>query len=284
VPLEALEGVTPATTSALAEHGINDIDTLAATSVDDLTEHLDISLDEAQAILTSAQAVVAARDKNQQAGEDEEEAAEGAAASPAAGAGGDGDEGGATEAASQLVEAVSGTAVESEQMEQNAASEEFDPTIEAGEVEPSEEMIAEGYDEAVRQGVPFHAEENIRAGGSADPVAVTEADPITADELALQGAGRDLRPDTITPAPDITSSEAAVIETSGAAMDDVREEADEMEEDDSPFSPAADLGGEASAPEVQAGSSYASENTEASAPGKNSTVDGEPNDASANAE
>ena len=47
-----------------------------------------------------------------------------------------------------------------------------------------EEMIAEGYDEAVRQGAPFHTEEKILAGGSADPVAVTEADPLSADQLA----------------------------------------------------------------------------------------------------
>ena len=35
---------------------------------------------------------------------------------------------------------------------------------------------------------------------------MTEAEPIPADEIALQEAGRDLRPDTITPSPDITSS------------------------------------------------------------------------------
>src|SRR5437868_6131252 len=63
VPLTALEGVTAATTAALAEHGIEDIDTLAQTSVDDLVEFLDVSLDEAQSILASAQSVVAARDK-----------------------------------------------------------------------------------------------------------------------------------------------------------------------------------------------------------------------------
>jgi len=35
---------------------------------------------------------------------------------------------------------------------------------------------------------------------------VTEAEAIPADELALLESGRDLRPDTITPSPDITSS------------------------------------------------------------------------------
>jgi len=57
----------------------------------------------------------------------------------------------------------------------------------------------------VKNGTPFSAEENIRAEYSADPVALTEADPMTVDELVLQDAGRDLRPDVITPAPDLTS-------------------------------------------------------------------------------
>src|SRR5918912_482632 len=67
VPLTALEGVTAATTATLAEHGIEDIDALAATSVDDLVDFLDISLDEAQAMIDSAQAVVAARERSKAA-------------------------------------------------------------------------------------------------------------------------------------------------------------------------------------------------------------------------
>src|SRR5215475_8551625 len=64
VPLSAIEGVTAAQADALAEHGINDIDALAKTSVDDLVEFLDLSLDEAEVILQAAQAVVAMRDKS----------------------------------------------------------------------------------------------------------------------------------------------------------------------------------------------------------------------------
>src|SRR5437899_291172 len=63
VPLSAIEGVTAPQADALAEHGINDIDTLAQTSVDDLVEFLDLSLDEAETILTAAIAVIAMRDK-----------------------------------------------------------------------------------------------------------------------------------------------------------------------------------------------------------------------------
>jgi hypothetical protein len=55
-----------------------------------------------------------------------------------------------------------------------------------------------------------------------------------------------LRPDTITPAPDITSSGAAEIEAAGRVG-----EGEPPVEEDAPFSPVADLGGEASAPEIQ---------------------------------
>src|SRR5688500_14244126 len=60
VPLERLQGLNPTMTATLAEHGIADIESLAAASVDDLAEHLDISLDQAESIVTSAQAVIAA--------------------------------------------------------------------------------------------------------------------------------------------------------------------------------------------------------------------------------
>src|SRR5215470_17332989 len=69
VPIGALQGVSAAQAEALAEHNINDIDTLAHTSVDDLVEILDLSLDEAETILVAAQAVVAVRDKSRQAPE-----------------------------------------------------------------------------------------------------------------------------------------------------------------------------------------------------------------------
>src|ERR687885_1168763 len=80
VPLSAIEGLTAAQAEALSEHGIEDIDGLAATSVDDLVDHLDISLDEAESILSAAQAVVeSARTAGE--GEEGEEGAEGEAAS-----------------------------------------------------------------------------------------------------------------------------------------------------------------------------------------------------------
>ncbi len=172
VPLSVIEGVTAQQAEGLAEHGINDIDALAGTTVDDLVEFLDLSLDEAEHILTAAQAVIALR--NRSLGEDE-----GAA---------DGEE-------------------------PHAVSAELDESIEAEEVEPNSAMTAEGYDEAVENGVPFQAESDILARESADPVAVTESEEIAADEITLMETGRDLRPDTITPSPDITSSGVAALES-----------------------------------------------------------------------
>ncbi|HEY2963254.1 MAG TPA: transcription termination factor NusA [Pyrinomonadaceae bacterium] len=177
VPLSAIEGVTAQQAEALAAHDINDIDALANTTVDDLVEFLDLSLDEAEVILNAAQAVIAMRNRN---------LAEGEAAAPAEG---------------ETPE------------EQHAVSAEFDESVEAGEVEPNAEMTAEGYDEAVERGVPYHAEPEILARDSADPVAVTEIEPLPADEILLMEPGRDLRPDTITPSPDITSSGVAALES-----------------------------------------------------------------------
>src|SRR5215217_5566881 len=198
VPLSAIEGVTASQADALAEHDINDIDALAQTSVDDLVEFLDLSLDEAEVILTAAQAVIALRERSLAEGEIEE---------------------------------------------QHAVSAEFDESMDE-EVEPSPESTAAGYDEAVENGVPFQAEADISAWESADPVSVTEAEPISADEIALQETGRDLRPDTITPSPDITSSGVEAFES-------IEEVAQEMlAEDEELTSEAATEEAETSAPAV----------------------------------
>ncbi|HKO97769.1 MAG TPA: transcription termination factor NusA [Pyrinomonadaceae bacterium] len=182
VPLSAIEGVTGAQADALAEHGINDIDALAQTSVDDLVEFLDLSLDEAEVILNAAISVVAMRDRTLH-GEIETEA-------------------GVSESTDEEIVEVTADASD------------------AGEPESVEDTTAEGYDEAVEKGEPYGAEPQINAHFSADPVAITEAEPFSEDELILQGAGRDLRPDTVVPSPDITSTDAAVIESLGEMIDD----------------------------------------------------------------
>jgi N utilization substance protein A len=184
VPLSVIEGVTVQQTDALAEHGINDIDALTQTSVDDLVEFLDLSLDEAEVILGAAKAVVALRDKTLQGEETDTGEVE---------AGGE-------------IEAGAESQGETDSSETEAA-------VTAGETESADDPTAKGYDEAVETGVPFGAEPEILAKESADQVALTEAEAFTEDELLLQEAGRDLRPDTIVPAPDITSAEAAAIES-----------------------------------------------------------------------
>jgi N utilization substance protein A len=184
VPLSAIEGVTAQQAETLAEHGINDIDALSQTSVDDLVEFLDLSLDEAETILNAAVAVVAMRDKTLYGAEESLESEEAAEATFA------------EETGQQTGEDLAPDAVDS--VETSA--------------EPAEDETAQGYDEAVERRAPYGAEPEIIAQYSADPVAVTEAEPISEDELILLETGRDLRPDTVVPAPDITPTDAAVLE------------------------------------------------------------------------
>lgn len=61
VPIAALEVVTATQADTLAEKGIDDVEKLANASVDDLVDYLNLSLDEAEAIKTSAAAIVKAR-------------------------------------------------------------------------------------------------------------------------------------------------------------------------------------------------------------------------------
>lgn len=218
VPLTALEGVSPAVAATLAEHNIETVDALAATSVDDLVDYLDTSLDEAQAILDSVQAIVASRNVEDSGvedstGEDVSQAAE-QEATP--------------EAVNEETTIIT---------EQHAASIEMDDNQNQPGVEPSNESTNAGYDEAAHGDSPYSTDESdLLARDSADPVAVTEAETMSPDELALQGAGRDLQPDTITPAPDITSSGAAAVEDA--------DDTNKIEED-APLSPRSGFASEA---------------------------------------
>ncbi len=60
VPITAIQGVTTNQAESLTEKGIADVETLAVTSIDDLVDILDVSLDEAETILASAKAIVEA--------------------------------------------------------------------------------------------------------------------------------------------------------------------------------------------------------------------------------
>lgn len=282
VPLSVIEGITAAQAETLSNFDINDIDALAATPVDDLVEHLDLSLDEAEGILKAANEVIAAREASRLSSEAAGETDE-AQASESADAGGT-DEAATTDetvtaAESALAAEIEGDAATVEEpetgeaqetyepVEQHAVSAELDETVEAREVEPSDAMTAKGYDEAVEAGVPFSAETEILAQDSVDPVASTEADPTSEDVLLLQDAGRDLRPDTITPAPDITSSGAAQIEAAGNIG-----EGEPPVEEEGGFSPVADFASEASAPEIQVTSAPVAQYREEAAPTEESAT------------
>src|SRR5437867_726823 len=118
VPLSAIAVVSAPQADTLSEHGIADIDALAGTSVDDLVEFLDVSLDEAETILKEARAVIEMRDQSLQA---------------------------------ETEQSPDGT------VEQHAVSAEPDGT-ETAEVPPNDKMTAPGYDDAVEQGTPFSAD------------------------------------------------------------------------------------------------------------------------------
>ena len=72
VPITALEGVTTSQAEALLAKGIEDVEALAKTSVDDLVEFLDVSLDQAEAIRTAAALIVDARNTEIGTGDAEE--------------------------------------------------------------------------------------------------------------------------------------------------------------------------------------------------------------------
>jgi N utilization substance protein A len=235
VPLSVIEGITAAQAETLSNFGINDIDALSTTTVDDLVEHLDLSLDEAERILTSAQEVVATREATRLAEEQggtAEEATDdesGEAASLEAGT------------VAEETDEVADDQTTAELPEAHAAAAETDGD--------TEDETAKGYDEAVEQGQPYGAEPEILAQNSADPVALTEIEPMSAIELLLQEPGRDLRPDTVTPSPDITSS---AVEAAELAEQISEEEL--LAEDETESSPEAENSSETSAPEVAASS------------------------------
>jgi N utilization substance protein A len=72
VPLSAVDGLSAAQAEDLKTRGIQDIEKLAAQTVDDLVDWLDISLDDAERILASANSILEARSKALNNAEDTE--------------------------------------------------------------------------------------------------------------------------------------------------------------------------------------------------------------------
>jgi N utilization substance protein A len=157
VPLTALEGVSPSQAESLAEHNVTDVETLAQTSVDDLVEFLDVSLDEAESIRTAAAAVVAASSGDAAAkegadvqGEDAEqtasvEDAEAAATMPDAEVEAEAEAGAVSQKTTETSEGSDATLAEAVDADKAVATEESDPIVEpaeATETEPEAETEA----------------------------------------------------------------------------------------------------------------------------------------------
>ena len=71
VPITALEGVSASQAESLSEKGVTDVEALAAMTLDDLVDTLDVSLDEAQSILSAAGAIVEAKNAQAETAEPE---------------------------------------------------------------------------------------------------------------------------------------------------------------------------------------------------------------------
>lgn len=67
VPITAIAGVTSAQADDLKAKGITDVEALAASTLDELVDTLDVSMDEAETILNSAKAIVAAKNSEAEA-------------------------------------------------------------------------------------------------------------------------------------------------------------------------------------------------------------------------
>ncbi len=166
VPITELEGVTPNQAETLAEKGIEDVEALAATSLDDLVDHLDITSDQAQAILDAANAIVQA--KNVQIGGEDETVDE--SGTPAA----EGDE--APADVSEL-EATAENGLEPDQ----AVSDEAAPETSAEETS-TDEVDATGADD------PAEVEETAEVEAVADEQipAETEVEPVEGGETETE--------------------------------------------------------------------------------------------------
>jgi N utilization substance protein A len=149
VPLAAIQVVSAQQADTLGEHGVTDIDGLVNTSVDDLVEFLDVSLDEAEKILGAARSVIEIRERNLQ---------------PAT------EEGGESEAAPDA------------EGETVAASAEPEAEAAATGAGSAEEPTAEGSDEAVEPPRPdvITLAPDLAAPAVADPDAAESAEEVAA--------------------------------------------------------------------------------------------------------
>ncbi len=138
VPLAALQIVSETQADSLTESGIDDIEKLAALSIDELVETLDISFDEAEKILTTAKSVVEAKGANSD--ETSEESVEAADENDAGG-----------EVTSEAVEAQTGSTGQQEISPQESAAVEDDSKDVYDEVETETSEMTDSDTEEISE-------------------------------------------------------------------------------------------------------------------------------------
>ncbi|MEZ5344076.1 MAG: transcription termination factor NusA [Pyrinomonadaceae bacterium] len=183
VPISVLDAVSATNAEKLGERGIEDIETLASTSVDELVEILDVSLDESEAVLASAKEIVELKNSP-----DEEEVSE-TAQTAAEAEGADEQDTSVTEAEADVdadgdePEVEEENSLVAEDSENSPAAEVEDPA-ESGSLEivaneattDEEEQIAEGHAEAEEIADAEGETQESESSEEAAPVEETEAE------------------------------------------------------------------------------------------------------------
>src|SRR5690606_31674742 len=194
VPIAALEGVTANQAESLSAKGIETVDQLAAASVDNIVDFLDVSLDEAESIIGIAASIVAARNAEAEtAAAETAEAADEAGSEPSADAPAETDAEAAGEASVEPDAAPEGEVVTPAETasedalpetggENDAVAESTESAeAESSEAEPAETAEAGEADTAEASEIPADTENFEPA--STDEVAGAEND--TDDEQAI---------------------------------------------------------------------------------------------------
>jgi N utilization substance protein A len=143
VPITALEGLNTNQAEILAERGVDDVEKLAAMTIDDLVEALDLSLDQAESILTAAREVVAAKEVDAVAEEEgSQDEAEDATPDPDVVETANADDLGTESAAAEPEEVSSeSTSVAAEESEVDVDAVEA-PSDDVGESEKQDEVLS----------------------------------------------------------------------------------------------------------------------------------------------
>jgi N utilization substance protein A len=174
VPITALEGVTATQADALSEKGISDVESLAKTSIDDLVDILDVSLDQAQVILASANSIVDA--KNIETGDEAE------------GETGEGEAGTETEASGEAAPAEESADAEETAGEDSAPSDEAEASEEPSVETAADEIPADEARSEEEAAAPDDAAEAELDNKTPSDETVSEGeDDKAADEMSSPG-------------------------------------------------------------------------------------------------